>query len=142
MGPKKHKLSVSIDEDYCLLGIVSDEPDYKLCWLMNQQTGTSFSRVDDLRIFSKKLNEEQQVSLFIYDDEQRMLTFRLIVNRTSAGYFLPELKNIDYFVHIQGEIIPDEMNEVIGSVNKIPAVRMCVPVDLQKVRERDRLQLW
>lgn len=142
MGPKKHKLSVSIEEDYCLLGIVSDEPDYKLCWLMNQQTGTSFSRVDDLKIFSKKLNEEQQVSLFIYDDEQRMLTFRLIVNRTSAGYFLPELKNIDYFVHIQGDIIPDEMNEVIGSVNKIQAVRMCVPVDLQKIRERDKLQLW
>jgi len=142
VGPKKHKLSVSIDEDYCLLGIVSDEPDYKLCWLMNQQTGTSFSRVDDLKIFSKKLNEEQQVSLFIYDDEQRMLTFRLIVNRTSAGYFRPELKNIDYFVHIQGDIIPDEMNEVIGSVNKIQAVRMCVPVDLQKIRERDKLQLW
>ena len=125
-----------------MLGIVSDEPDYKLCWLMNQQTGTSFSRVDDLKIFSKKLNEEQQVSLFIYDDEQRMLTFRLIVNRTSAGYFRPELKNIDYFVHIQGDIIPDEMNEVIGSVNKIQAVRMCVPVDLQKIRERDKLQLW
>lgn len=142
MSPKKHKLSVSIDEDFCLLGIVSDEPDYKLCWLVNQQAGMSFSRVDDMKIFSKKLNEEQQVSLFLHDDEKRMLTFRMIVNRTSAGYFLPELKNIDYFMHIQGEIIPDDIEELIRTVNQIPAVRMCVPVDLQKVRERDKLQLW
>lgn len=142
MSPKKHKLSVSIDEDFCLLGIVSDEPDYKLCWLVNQQTGTTFSRADDIKIFSKKLNEEQQVSLFIHYNEKRMQTFRLIVNRTSAGYFLPELKNIDYFVHIQGEIVHDDIDEVIRSVNKIPAVRMCVPVDLQKIRERDKLQLW
>ena len=142
MCPKKHKLSVSIDEDFCLLGIVSDEPDYKLCWLINQQTGTSFARADDLKIFSIKLNEEQLVSLFIHDDEQRMLTFRLIVNRTSAGYFLPELKNIDYFLHIQGEVIPEDINKVIRGLNAIPAVRMCVPVDLGKVREREKLQLW
>lgn len=142
MSPKKHKLSVSIDEDYCLLGVVSDEPDYKLCWLINQQAGTSFSRVGDLKAFSKKLNEEQQVSLFLYDDEKRMLTLRLIVNRTSAGYFLPELKNIDYFIHIQGEIIHQDIETLIRTVNKIPAVRMCVPVDLQKVREREKLQLW
>lgn len=142
MSPKKHKLSVSIDEDYCLLGVVSDEPDYKFCWLVNQQTGASYTRADDLKIFSKKLNEDQQVSLFIYDDEKRMLTFRLIVNRTSDGFFLPELKNIDYFLQIQGEIVPTDIDKVIREVNAIPAVRMCVPVDLTKIKEREKLQLW
>lgn len=142
MCPKKHKLSVSIDEDYCLLGVVSDEPDYKLCWLVNQQTGASYARADDLRIFSAKQNAEQLVSLFIHEDEQRFLTYRLIVNRTSEGYFLPELKNIDYFLHIQGEIIPENISQVIKKLNAIPAVRMCVPVDLGKVKEREKLQLW
>lgn len=142
MSQKKHKLSVSIEEDYCLLGIVSDEPDYKLCWLVNQQMDTSFARTDDLEVFSKMLNEEQLVSLFMYEDEQRMLTFRLIVNRASTGYFLPELKNIDYFLHIHGEIVPDDINSLIRTVNSIPAVRMCVPVDLSKIKERDQLQLW
>jgi hypothetical protein len=140
--PKKHKLSVSIDEDYCLLGIVSDEPDYKLCWLVNQQTGTSFARADDLKVFSTKQNTEQLLSLFVHEDEQRFLTYRLIVNRTSAGYFLAELKNIDYFLHIQGEIVPDAISQVIRQLNGINAVRMCVPVDLGKVREREKLQLW
>ncbi len=142
MSQKKHKLSVSIEEDYCLLGIVSDEPDYKLCWLVNQQMDASFTRTDDLEIFNKNLDGEQLVSLFIFEDEQRMLTFRLIVNRTTTGYFLPELKNIDYFLHIQGEIVPDDINELIRTVNSIPAVRMCVPVDLGKIKERGKLHLW
>lgn len=142
MSPKKHKLSVSIEEDYCLLGIVSDEPDYKLCWLVNQQMDTSFTRTNDLEIFNNSLHGEQLVSLFIYEDEQRMLTFRLIVNHTTTGYFLPELKNIDYFFHVQGEIVPDEINDIIRTVNSIPAVRMCVPVDLRKIKERGKLHLW
>ena len=125
-----------------MLGIVSDEPDYKLCWLVNQHMDTSFTRTGDLGIFSKNLDGEQLVSQFIYEDEQRMLTFRLIVNRTSGGYFLPELKNIDYFLHIQGEIVPDDINALIRTIMSIPAVRMCVPVDLRKLKEKDRLQLW
>ena len=39
MAIKKHKLSLAIQEDFCLLGMVSDDPDYKLCWAINQALG-------------------------------------------------------------------------------------------------------
>lgn len=142
MSAKKHKLSVSIEEDYCLLGIVSDEPDYKVCWLLNQQLNFSLARIDDLKLFSKKLNEEQEVSIFKYYDENKLISYRLIVNKTSSGYFLPELKNIDYLLHIQGDIILDEITKIIKQISSIKAIRMCVPVDLSKIKERERLQLW
>lgn len=142
MSPKKHKLSVSIDENYCLLGISSDEPDYKLCWLINQQLRFSFAQIDSLRIFNKKLNEEQEVAIFYFDDENTLLTYRLITNRTSSGYFLSDLKNLDYLIHIQGDLKTDEINKLLKKVNQISSVRMCVPVELNKIKERDRLQLW
>jgi len=142
LSAKKHKLSVSIEEDYCLLGIVSDEPDYKVCWLLNQQLNFSLARIDDLKLFSKKLNEEQEVSIFKYYDENKLISYRLIVNKTSSGYFLPELKNIDYLLHIQGDIILDEITKIIKQISSIKAIRMCVPVDLSKIKERERLQLW
>ncbi|MEX0987270.1 MAG: IPExxxVDY family protein [Bacteroidales bacterium] len=142
MSPKKHKLSVSIDENYCLLGIVSDEPDYKLCWMINQQMNTAFVKTEDLILFNKRLNEEESVSLFLYDDEKKMVTYRIIGNRTPSGYFLPDLKNIDYVLHMQGEIIPDDINKVIRNINRLEKVRMCVPVDLQKIRDREKLHLW
>ncbi len=142
MSPKKHKLLVAIDEDFCLLGIASDEPDYKLCWLINQQMDTSFSRVDDLVVFNSKLNEQQEVALFVYHDENKMVTYRMLSNRLSTGYFLSDLKNIDYVLHIQGDIVTNEIDAFISRVIKTPGVRMCVPVNLQKIRERERLHLW
>ncbi len=125
-----------------MLGIVSDEPDYKIGWLFNQQLGTFFSRGEDLLVFNRNINEEQAASIFFYYDERKMLTYRLIGNRLSVGYFLADLKQIDYVLHIQGEIIPDEISELIREINKIEGVRMCVPVDLKRIKEKDRLQLW
>lgn len=142
MAAKKHKLSVAIGEDYGLLGIVSDEPDYKLCWMINQRINTSFTRDEDLVLFSRTLNQEQEIPLFQSYDDHKMLTLRLIRNRLTAGYFLADLKHIDYVLHIQGEITPEDLNDMIREINSTPSVRMCVPVDLKRIREHDRLNLW
>ena len=142
MGSKKHKLSVSIDENYCLLGIVSDEPDYKLCWLINEGLKFSLGKTDNLLLFNKKIGEEQVYTLFQYDEEATMLTYRLISNRGESGYFLPELKHIDYVLHIQGELVPEDIKDLIKKILKVHSIRMCVPVDLTKIKDRERLQLW
>jgi hypothetical protein len=138
---KKHKLSISIEDDFCLLGIVSDEPDYKLCWLINQELNISFNRVDDLVFFNKKMNEEENVSMFKFYDDNKMITFRLIGNRIQSGYYLSDLRNIDYILHIQGEIIAEEIHALIEGISRIGAVRMCVPVELDRIREREKLHL-
>ena len=139
---KKHKLSVAFDEDYCLLGIASDEPDYKLCWLINQQLGTSFTKGEDLVVFNNKINQQQEVSLFTYYDDNKMVTYRMISNRSSSGYFLSDLKNIDYILHIQGFVMPNEIDELIGKIIKTEGIRMCVPVDLRRIKEKERLHIW
>jgi len=142
LNKKKHKLSVSMEENYCLLGISSDEPDYKLCWLINNQLRMSFVKTDNLQVFHKKLDIEQEFSMFHFEDDNAMLEYRLISNRSDAGYFLSDLKNIDYILHIQGDLINDNLSAFVLDLNSIETIRLCVPVDLKKVREKDRLQLW
>ena len=135
-------MSVSIEENYCLLGISTDEPDYKLCWFINDRFRMSFMKTDNLRVFHKKLNEDQEFSLFQYDDENSMLVYRIIGNRSDEGNFISELKNIDFLLHIQGDLIQDDISRLVRQLNSLHAVRMCVPVDLGKLKEIDRLQLW
>ncbi len=142
MAVKKHKLEMAIDEDYCLLGMVSDEPDYKLCWLINQSLGTDLLKLDDLELFHKRLGKDLAFSIFAFQDEESLLTYRIIKNRAEEGYFLDELKNLDYLVHIQGEINAKKMNSFIRGATAIPEVRLCVPVDLKKIRNQERLLLW
>lgn len=131
-----------MEENYCLLGISSDVPDYKLCWLINDKFRMSFLKTDNLNVYHKKLNEDQEFSLFQYDDENAMLVYRIIGNRSDGGNFMSELKNIDFLLHIQGDLIQEDISKLVQQLNSLNAVRMCVPVDLGKLKEKDRLQLW
>jgi hypothetical protein len=45
-----------------------------------------------------------------------MITFRIIKNRTDKGYYLEELKNLDYLIHIQGEINPTKISNFMLSI--------------------------
>lgn len=139
---KKHKLEMAIDEDFCLLGLVSDEPDYKLCWLINKTMGTDLHKMDELELYHRKLKKDVAFAIFAFEDEDSLLTYRIIKNRTEESYFLDELKNLDYIIHIQGEIHADKISSFIQGVGTIPQVRMCVPVDLTKIRNQERLLLW
>ena len=133
---------MAIKEDFCLLGIVSDEPDYKLCWLINQTLGTEFLKQDNLELFHRKLDQDQVFSIFAFTDEESLLTYRIISNRADEGFYLDELKNLDFLVHIQGEINPEKIDSFLQATAAIPNVRLCVPVDLKKIRNQERLLLW
>jgi hypothetical protein len=142
MPLKKHKLEIAIDEDFALLGVVADQPDYKLCLLINRVFDFDLRKQDDLVLYNRKLKQDQEFSLFEYADEESLLSYRVIKNRTGAGFFLDELKNLDYLIHIQGDITQDGIASFFRKTAAIPDVRMCVPVDLNKIRNKERLLLW
>ena len=71
-----------------------------------------------------------------------MKPYRLIKNRAEKGYFLDELKNIDYLIHIQGEINTTRISNFMLSVGAMEPVRMCVPTDLSRIMNKERLLLW
>lgn len=142
MAVKKHKLDLAIDEDFCLLGLVSDEPDYKLCWRINQSLDMNFEKQEELVLYHRKLDVKQVFSYFSYHDDDTLNTYRLIKNRADEGYFLDELKNIDYLIHIHGEINASRISNFMSSVNALEPVRMCVPSDLSRIKNKERLLLW
>lgn len=139
---KKHKLALAIEEDFCLLGVVTDEPDYKLCWLINRALDMNFEKQEDLQLFHRKLDEEQVFSLFACHDQESLVSYRIIRNRAENGYFLDELKHIDYLIHIQGEFSTSLLGTFMQAVNALEAVRMCVPSDLSRIKNKERLLLW
>jgi hypothetical protein len=142
MAVKRHKLELAMEEDFCLLGVVADEPDYKLCWMINQALDMNFEKQEDLQLYHRKRNEEQVFSLFSYYDPDAMTAYRIIRNKSENGYFLDEMKNIDYLIHIQGEIHADRISDFMQSVNSLKPVRMCVPSDLSRIKNKERLFIW
>jgi hypothetical protein len=133
---------MAMEEDFCLLGLVSDEPDYRLCWLLNRHTGCDFTRQDDLELYHKKQDRNQHFPLFLHEDPDTFVHYRIIRNRVEEGFFLEELKNLDFLLHIQGDLVTERIDEFILTANAIPGIRMCVPVELAKIRKAERLYLW
>ncbi len=131
-----------MEEDFCLLGLLSDEPDYRLCWLLNQALEINLEKEEELILYHPRLKLEQSFSLFAWVDEDTYWTYRIIRNRSGQGYFLEEVRNIDYLLHLQGEISTERLRQLINSINEVVQVRMCVPVDLQKIRNKERLMIW
>lgn len=131
-----------MEEDFCLLGVVADEPDFKLCWMINQALEMNFEKQEDIQLFHRKRNEEQVFSLFSYHDPDALITYRIIQNRSENGYYLDDLKNIDYLIHIQGEIQTERITDFMQSVNSLQPVRMCVPSDLSRIKNKERLLIW
>jgi hypothetical protein len=142
MAVKKHKLDMAMEEDFCLLGIVTDQADYRLCLLINRVLGFDFRKQEDLILYHKKLDQDQYFSIFEYYDEKSLLTYRVIRNRADEGFFLDELKNLDYLVHIQGDVTEENVTSFFQSTGTLSDVRMCVPVDLARIRDKERLWLW
>ena len=102
----------------------------------------NFEKQEELQLFHRKLQDVQAFSLFTCYDEDAMITFRIIKNRTENGYYLDELKNIDYLIHIQGEINTLRISNFMLSVGALEPVRMCVPTDLSRIKNKERLILW
>ncbi|MFZ5939482.1 MAG: IPExxxVDY family protein [Bacteroidota bacterium] len=142
MAKKVHRLLTAIDDNIGLIGLSSDESDYRLVWLINEEAGTGFIRMEDLNLYHKKLDSEQTFPLFQYYDDDSLLTYRLIGNRCENGFFLEEVKNLDFLILIQGEVFPDEMERFLEKISRVTSVRMCVPVDLNRLRSTERLYLW
>jgi len=114
---KKHKLTFQLDFNFSLLGISSSENDYRLSWEMNKVLEISLRKDSDHVIKRKEI--EQNFLVYTFSDEESFLQYFLIANKSENGYLIEELRNIDYFLQIHGDLIDKQQEQIISSVRNI-----------------------
>ena len=139
MPKKVHKLTEKEDYRFKLAGISSAENDYKLSWSLNQFLGINLIRIDNLEIYHKRLDDKQAFSQFEYVDEETLLQFRLISNRSVNGYLLEEMTNLDYLLQISGDIDDRWMEDLIAKMNSIEGIILAFPLDPTTLKSRKKL---
>ncbi len=105
-----------------LLGISSHENDYRISWALNSKLGLKFSRTDNFNVQTGRNTESRSFSVFQSVDEDRLLKMNLISNRCPDGFLARELKNIDFFLQIFGEISKSETDMIITKLKAIEFV--------------------
>jgi hypothetical protein len=132
------KLMIGETTGLTIIGISSHENDYRLVWAVNSALAFQFTRVENLVIFSPKLNSNLEFSRFIFTDEDKYLTYSLISNRCPDGFLFPEIKNLDYLVQITGELDPKHMARIMKELKNVDIVSAAFRIDPKQLKDVDK----
>jgi len=106
------------------LGFLSDERDYRLCWLLNQHFPWILVRSDDMVYVDKKSPIAQSYPCFSSSYGQ-LPEIRIIGNRSKEGTWLTDYHQVDFLlaasVQDPSGLFLDELKSSIGT--KIPQIR-------------------
>ncbi len=139
MNKKKIKLDFTENFDFYLLGISSFEKDYRLVWNINNHLGLQLSRTDNHQAYNKKAGTEQGFLTYKYIEENTFVSYHLIANKSDEGYLLEELKNIDFFLLIQGEADEDLASRLRREISSIENVQAVFQIEPETLKNRQRL---
>ena len=137
MKKKIHKLTFQLDFNFFLLGISSSENDYRLSWEMNKKLKISLRKGADHVIKRKEI--EQVFLVYAFSDEETYLQYFLIANKSENGFLIEELRNIDYFLQIHGDITDKQQKQIISSVKNIKGVIGIFKLDINTLKSKNKL---
>ena len=137
MKKKKHKLTFQLDFNFFLLGISSSENDYHLSWEINKKLKISLRKSTDHVI--KREEIEQAFSVYTFSDEEVYLQYFLIANKSENGYLIEELRNMDYFLQIHGDITDKQQEQIISYARNIKGITGVFNLDINTMKSKNKL---
>jgi len=137
---KKIYLDVRSDPAlFTLLGISCHLRDYRLSYLFNHHLGFSLIKRDDLRIISSPDKGQTEFSFYSYRNEERLNTFYLIANRSQSFILVPEMKQFDFLLIVEGRYNKGEKNVMIKTIRSLPGVLTVFEINFTEIKNYESL---
>lgn len=130
----KTRLNIEYDFDFCLIGIVCPERDFRLCWMLNNQLALKMIKVEEHTSGAGKH------SLFSFIDETLMREYHLVVNKADTGKpMLEEHPHTDYFMIMKGELNEEEKRYFAEQIKKLNTVSASYLVAVEALKSKQNL---
>jgi hypothetical protein len=143
----------SEEAGFFLAGIVSDARDYHICWVLNhffdlelENTRTLEIEMSGLKsrdgLFSilpadKLIPENLSLhTVFEYTDETMHRAYSLFCNQGTMTWMVPELKNMNYFLKIQGYTTESEMDRMLSEIRSLEIISMAIKLEPKNIPSR------
>lgn len=140
---KKTRLAAGYSYDFTLLGVSSSASEYKLAWTINQAIGTGLTKQKDMDIEFLN-NDKLIISNFLHQTENAAI--RLLRNKSfnedgqgHSIYLVPELKNFDYFIHINDDAGTYDAQEIVARLSQLEIVSFAACLDVGKLKSKENL---
>lgn len=132
-------LKFEFDLDFVLVALTAPVKDYRICYLINKFLQFNFSREPDLTVETGPDSAPSLFAMFRYKPAETGPDFYFIANKGSGGYLVPEMRKTDYFLMIKNYIDDNELELLLGALNRIPEVVAAVKIDPKKIKSRENL---
>ncbi len=137
-----HKLDITYDFDFDLIGLVCTDRDYKLAWRLNELLSIQLVRSAPVEI---AFSQGQQLLLSVFDYQTENDAYQLLRNRglgrneDSKQYLLPELKELDYFLRIDNHTGSIDVENIMEELSNLSNVQYCTRIKPNALKEGENL---
>lgn len=135
MSKKVLRLEEEDLPDFLILGLVTGTKDYKLCYEINKLLGIELSMINDIELPAGRPGSQTYHSCFEYSGSDNELYLVLgNKDRNHTGQFLPEFKNIDFFLIIVNPSPWFEKSETIRKLRDIHQISGVYDIQPEQVK--------
>lgn len=132
-------LSFELDLDFILIAVSTHLKDYRLCYYINKELNTNFRKVADYCLNLSASNEPLQFSQYYFDIEASETEFYVIANYGTAGFLIPELNSVDYFILIKNHFDEEDLDHMINRLKYIDSIDSVRQIDPKSIRSNENL---
>ena len=150
-----HKISNELYEHaYALIAIHCSMEDYRMAYTLNLRLGTKFKRLPDMDFQDKS----RSFTLYEWEDLAKDTLWHLISNTSGdtadetknntlfdnenmvkINYLIPERKQTDYFLKIDGELMQEHTTSIQHTIHRIPQVIATYTIDPNQLKSKYNL---
>jgi len=109
---------------FTLFGISCHLKDYRLSYHLNQRLDLGFVKMDDFRDFS----------FYFCHDEDHMNTYYLLGNRSQDSILLPDLRQTDFLLLVEGALKKFQKDRLLEQIKGIQNVLTAFEVRFETIK--------
>jgi len=133
--PRKIKLDTASEAATALIGIATTLADYRLVHFINQNTGIKLVSAADLPSYNPKTDSLLYFPFFTCHYLDLRTDFCLIANFNGSNILIPSLKQINYFLLLQGAANQQHIDTIIRSIRQIKGIQAVLAINQSGVKE-------
>lgn len=115
----------NVEAAVSVAAIVTTEPLYRLCWLINQQLGWHLAESEKLNVLNPEFKQMQGFYVFAWSDESSEIRYYIIQNKGAQGPLDSSLKYADYWLRIEGNA---DIADVCSKIKNISEIQIIQPI--------------
>ena len=110
--------------DTAMIGIVSAQPGYRFCWMVNNYFDIDFKNYPEQNIALKKKDTTLYFPTYQYDLSNSSYKYLLYKLKNGSESLLPETKQLDYLWLIQTADPEHDAHIILQELRNIPDVQL------------------